>query len=121
MEVLPISIMEDIWKKFREETEEHMQKIKKFLNEMKSDVIEPTQPEIPITKPNDEKSKIPELPQQVFTDETSQLIQEMFPNKTSHREKTYGKMRDLVKDIMEKEHLSRAQAYRKAKKRILSS
>ena len=115
--------MEELWKKFREETEEHVQKIKKFLDEIKSDVIKPAQPEIPITKPNDEKSKIPELPQQVFMDETSQLIKEMFPDKTSHseRKKTYGKMRDLVKEIMEKEHLSRAQAYRKAKKRILSS
>ena len=114
--------MEDIWKKFREETEEHMQKIKEFLNEMKTDAIEPTQPEIPIMKPDDEKSKIPELPQQVFMDETSKLIKEMFPNKTSHleRKKIYGKMRDMVKEIMEKEHLSRAQAYRRAK-RILSS
>jgi len=115
--------MEDLWKKFREETEEHLQKIKIFLDEIKSDAIEPVQPEMPITKPNDEKSKIPELPQQVFMDETSQLIKEMFPDKTSRsdRKKTYGKMRDLVKEIMEKEHLSRAQAYRIAKKRILGS
>jgi hypothetical protein len=55
-------------------------------------------------------------------DETSQLIQEMFPNKTSHseRKKTYGKLRDKVKEIMEKEHLSRAQAYRKAKRNLIS-
>ncbi len=109
--------MEDLWKKFREETEEHIQKIKEFLDEIKSDAIEPPKPEIPITKPNDEKSKIPELPQQVFMDETSLLIKEMFPDKTSHSgKKTYGKLRDKVKEIMEKEHLSRAQAYRKAKK-----
>jgi hypothetical protein len=116
---MPIFIMEDLWKKFIEETEEHMQKIKKFLNEMKSDAIEPIQPEIPLTKPDDEKSKIPELPQQVFMDETS-LIEEMFPNKTYHSERknNYGKLRDKVKEIMEKEHLSRAQAYRRAKRNL---
>jgi len=117
---MPIFIMEDLWKKFMEETEEHMQKIKNFLDEMKSHAIEPTQPEIPITKPDDEKSKIPEIPQQVFMDETSQLIQEMFPNKTydSERKNNYGKLRDKVKEIMEKEHLSRAQAYRRAKRNL---
>lgn len=88
----------------------------------------PTMPQ-PLPEPSnqvfldDEKPKIVELPKQLFVDkdETSQLIQEMFYSKPlSNRRKTYGKLRDMVKGIMEKEHVSRAQAYRRAK-RILNS
>ena len=38
--------------------------------------------------------------------------------KQTPRKKIYGKLKDLVQEIMEKENLSRAQAYRVARKRL---
>ena len=95
--------MEDLWKKFKEETQENMRKINEFLNETSSN--EKSQPNEPgIIK--SETSKIGE--QIVLEDE-----------KSISRKVVYGKLKNLVKDIMERENVSRAQAYRKAKKRIL--
>jgi len=103
--------MEDLWKKFKQETEKHIEKINEFLNETslkeKSHLIEP---EIIL---NNEKSQVPEQIQQV-------VLEEKTPKKLS-RKQTYGKLKDLVKEIMEKENVSRAQAYRKAKKRFLKN
>ena len=100
--------MEDLWKKFKEETQEHLQKINEFLSEISSDEKSHTK-EIVV---NDETSKVNEQVEQVVLD-----------NETSDtsRKNIYGKLRNLVKEIMEKEHVSRAQAYRKAKKRILKN
>ena len=101
--------MEDLWKKFKEETQEHIQKINEFLSEISSDEKSHTK-EIEVI--NDETSKVNEQVEQVVLDnETSDIS----------RKNIYGKLRDLVKEIMEKEHVSRAQAYRKAKKRILNN
>ena len=90
-----ISSMEDLvelWKKFKEDTREDMIKVKEFLNS-----VEKTKIEKPIKNLSDETSKI------------------------SHgRREIYGKMRHLVREIMEKENISRAQAYRKAKIRLLN-
>jgi len=122
--------MEDLWKKFKEETREHMQKINEFLDEKSSDEnsTKEIKNEISLNTEqqvvlNNETSEIDKLPKQIFIekDETSKLIQEMFPAKKylPERKDIYGKLKEIVKEIMEKEHVSRAQAYRKAKKRIL--
>ena len=136
--------MEDIWKKFKEETKEHMQKINEFLNEVSS-IEKPKliEPEKPSLIPNFEKinetsaNETSQMPQQTvwiekspneISGETSkipeQIQQVVLENETSQnskltRKEVYGKMRELVKEIMEKENVSRAQAYRKAKKRLL--
>ncbi len=104
--------MEDLWKKFKQETEKHLQKINEFLNEKslneKSQLIEP----VPII--NNEISQVPEKTQQIFLEENKK------PEKPS-RKKVYGKLKDLVNEIMKKENVSRAQAYRRAKKRFLEN
>lgn len=125
--------MEDLWKKFKEETQESMQKINEFLNETSSDeksqsnemIMEISQGPESIPQPM-LPQPLPEIPPQVVLDDEkskiSQLVEEMFPAKKSlsNRKKIYGKLRDVVKEIMKKENVSRAQAYRKAKKRILN-
>ena len=91
-----ISSMEDLvelWKKFKEDTREDMIKVKEFLSS-----VEETKKEKPVRN---------------FSNETT--------NKISHgRREIYGKMRHLVKEIMENENISRAQDYRKAKIRLLN-
>jgi len=78
----------ELWKKFREDIREDMLKIKEFLN-------------------STEKLK---------NDRTIKGLSGETTQKKSHsRREIYGKMRLLVKEIMEKEKISRAQAYRKAK------
>ena len=99
--------MEDLWKKFKEETQEHMQKINEFLNETSSNE-KSLQDEMEIAK--NETSKINEQTQQIVLDNEISF----------ERKKIYGKLKDLVVEIMENEHMSRAQAYRKAKKKILT-
>ena len=86
--------MEDLWQKFKEETTEDLKKIRNFLDEMSQN----------------EKSLEKKLEKSIVSKEKKLL-------KTPRKE-IYGKMRDLVNDIMEKENLSRAQAYRLARKRI---
>jgi hypothetical protein len=104
--------MEDLWKKFKEETKEHMEKINEFLKERSlnnENISNETKVEAkPEVKLNNEISQ-----QIVLEDETSK-------NEISHvsRKDSYGKLKNLVKEIMEKEHVSRAQAYRRAKKRL---
>jgi len=104
--------MEDLWKKFKQETQEHIQKIIEFLNETslneKSQLVEPEKPVINL---NNEISQIPEPTQQIVLEENNK-------SEKPSRKKIYGKLRDLVKEIMEKENVSRAQAYRRAKKRF---
>jgi len=120
--------MEDLWKKFKEETRGHIQKINEFLNEISSNEKSLLNEEI--TK--NEKSQMPQpLPEPVLPvpqlpehipQNFSQIYLENETSKNSQtRKNNYGKLKQAVKEIMEKEHLSRAQAYRKAKKRILSS
>lgn len=119
--------MEDIWKKFKDETKEHVEKINEFLNEKplneKSQLIEPEKHlEILNNETSEisqpvvwrEASKVNEQVQQIVLEENEK-------SKESSRKEVYGKMRDLVKEIMEKENVSRAQAYRRAKKRLLEN
>ncbi|NIM46954.1 MAG: hypothetical protein GTN40_02225 [Candidatus Aenigmarchaeota archaeon] len=105
--------MEDLWKKFKQETQEHIEKIIEFLSETssneKSQLIEP---EKPVIIPNNEISQLPEQTQQIVLEENKKF-------KEPSRKKVYGKLKDLVKEIMEKENVSRAQAYRRAKKDFL--
>lgn len=130
--------MEDIWKKFKEETKEHIQKINEFLNETfsieKPKLIEP---EKPFLIPNSEKINetsanetsqqtvwIEKSPSEILnetfklSEEIQQVVLENEKSQQSSRKEVYGKMRNLVKEIMEKENVSRAQAYRKAKKNV---
>jgi hypothetical protein len=106
--------MEDLWKKFKEDIQEPMKIINEFLNEKslneKSHAVETQKP---MTNLDNETSKMTEISQRIVLDE---LIDSQFSKK-----KSYGKLRNAVKEIMEKEHVSRAQAYRIAKKRILNS
>jgi len=83
----------DLWKKFKEDTREDMLKIKEFLR-------------------STENLKNDEL--------TKDLSNEISQDKSHNRREIYGKMRCLVKEIMEKEQVSRAQAYRKAKMKLLN-
>ena len=87
--------MEDLWKKFKEETSEDLNKIRSFLNEM-SQGEKSFERKIVKRKPSKPKES----------------------KKTTPRKKIYGKLSTLVKEIMEKENLSRAQAYRVARKRF---
>ena len=87
--------MEDLWKKFKEETSEDLNKIRSFLNEMS----------------HSEKS----FERKIVKHKASKP---KASKKMTPRKKIYGKLSTLVKEIMEKENLSRAQAYRVARKRF---
>ena len=104
--------MEDLWKKFKEETREHMQKINDFLHEKS---LEEKNRLTEQEKIRNEMSNTIQQTQQIVLNE-DELINSQFPEK-----KSYGKLKNMVKEIMEKENLSRAQAYRLAKKRILEN
>ncbi len=111
--------MEDLWKRFKEETRGHIQKINEFLNEesAKEKTLTPTEP---LTVLNSETQK--EINQQIIDETSKQIEQAVWIEKSSEnssRKEIYGNLKDLVKEIMEKEHVSRAQAYRKARKRFL--
>ncbi|NIO44414.1 MAG: hypothetical protein GTN36_02570 [Candidatus Aenigmarchaeota archaeon] len=104
--------MEDHWKKFKQEMQEHIEKINEFLNETSSnEKSQLVKPEEPVTISDNEKSQIPEQTQQIFLEENKK-------SEKSSRKKIYGKLKDLVKEVMEKENISRAQAYRRVKKRF---
>lgn len=89
--------MEDLWQKFKEETTEDMSKIRNFLNEISQD----------------EKSLEKKIVKRIAPKASSSNKPKQTP-----RKKIYGKLKDMVNEIMEKENLSRAQAYRVAKKRL---
>ncbi len=100
--------MEDLWKKFREETKDHMERINAFLKERsQNNGKNSSEVKVEVKLGNEISQQI------VLDDETSK-------NEISHVSKkdNYGRLKDLVKEIMEKEHVSRAQAYRRAKKRL---
>ena len=105
--------MEDIWKKFKQETEKDMKKIRNFLNEISFDETSP--------------KEIKRVSRHLVLDKETVTAVEKSKNKSqakkkhSPRKKIYGKLTTLVKEIMEKENLSRAQAYRVARKRILNN
>ena len=110
--------MEDIWKKFKQETEKDMSKIKNFLDEISFGETNPKEihKKKAATHLDSEKKK-----------PAAKITKPMVSRKKSHdkkdtpRKKIYGKLSDLVREIMEKENLSRAQAYRVAKKRFLNN
>lgn len=109
--------MEDIWKKFKQETENDILKIRNFLDEISSDETSPK-----------EKAVSPKVvSRHLVLDKETVVAVEKSKNKSqtkkqhSPRKKIYGKLTNLVKEIMEKENLSRAQAYRVARKRILNN
>jgi len=84
--------MEELWKKFKEDTKEDMMKINEFLVSLENSKNRKKYKEINESSVNETSVKI-----------------------SHERREIYGKLRDLVKQIMEKEKISRAQAYRRAK------
>ena len=112
--------MEDLWKKFKQETKEDLLKIKEFLNETslneKSDQVAKR---ISRHLVLDEETVLAIKNANERLDETS-IKQINEKSQKIPRKKIYGKLKDLVKEIMEKENLSRAQAYRKAKERLIN-
>lgn len=105
--------MEDLWKKFKQETKEDLSKINEFLNEISH-----------LEKSHQTTKRISR--HLILDKETLTAIENINKkpqrkNKTSSRKKIYGKLKDLVKEIMERENLSRAQAYRVAKKRLVNN
>jgi hypothetical protein len=109
--------MEDLWKKFKQETEKDMKKIRNFLDEISFDE---TSPKDKIVSPK-RVSKHLVLDKETLTAIENSKKKSQAKKKHSPRKKIYGKLTSLVKEIMEKENLSRAQAYRVAKKRILNN
>lgn len=89
--------MEELWKKFKEDTKEDLEKINEFL--------------VSLEKSKTRKKDIG-LNKSSFN-ETSTMI-------SHERREIYGKLRDMVRQIMEKEKISRAQAYRRAKLLMLN-
>ena len=90
-------MVEDIWQRFKQETEHDVNKIRNFLNEMS----------------HNEKS-----PRKIVAKRVESVAVSHKPKAHSERKKIYGKLKDLVKELMERENLSRAQAYRVAKKNL---
>lgn len=107
--------MEELWKKFKEETQDHIEKISGFLNETSfDDSPEEVSRQISKHLVLDEETVIAIKNANEKSPETSQIQEKATP-----RKRIYGKLKDVVRDIMEKGKVSRAQAYRRAKKRIL--
>lgn len=89
--------MEELWKKFKEDTKQDLVEIHEFLNSLEKSRI---------------RKKNRELNKSLFNETSIKISHE--------RREIYGKLRDIVKSIMEKENISRAQAYRKAKLLMLN-
>jgi hypothetical protein len=106
--------MEDLWRKFKQETENDLMKIRDFLDEISSDETSPKE----ITPSPKRVSRHLVLDKETVTAIENSKKKSQAKKKTSPRKKIYGKLTTLVKEIMENENLSRAQAYRIAKKRI---
>jgi len=99
--------MEEVWKRFKQETKEDLLKIKEFLNETS------------LNEKSDQQTK--RISRHLVLDkETLTAIKANKKPKASSRKKIYGRLKNLVKEIIEKENISRAQAYRKAKSRLLN-
>ena len=92
--------MEDLWHKFKSETADDLNKIRNFLEEIS----------------HNETSFEKKIKKRIVPKEKTASTEKS--KKQSQRKKIYGKLKDHVKEIMEKENLSRAQAYRVAKKRL---
>jgi len=92
--------MEDLWQKFKDETTEDLKKIRNFLNEISRDETS-----------FEKKIKMHIAPKE-------KTVSDEKIKKHTPRKKIYGKLKNHVKEIMEKENLSRAQAYRVARKRL---
>jgi len=114
--------MEDLWEKYKQETKEHLQKINEFLDENtdkeKANSSPGTTAEPDDVASQDVKQTVEETTKQV---EQAVWIEKSNENSHASRKNAYGNLKDSVKEIMEKEHVSRAQAYRKAKKIFLSN
>jgi hypothetical protein len=99
--------MEELWKKFKEETKEDMEKIGEFLRE--SRFVKPMEKEPNSFQPQPLEKIERNISQQIVLDDENS-------KKDVSSNKNYGSLTKTVKEIMAKEHISRAQAYRRAKK-----
>jgi hypothetical protein len=115
--------MEEMWKKFKQETREDLEKINSFLQE--PSLVKPLDKEPNIFQPKPLEKIDQEISNQiVLGDGKSQVVtqvQNCVPNMQNcvpdvSRKKVYGSLKDIVKELMQKENVSRAQAYRKAKR-----
>lgn len=99
--------MEDLWYRFRQETKDDLDKIRSFLDEIS----------------HHEKSQktVPEVKKTVVAARKSSEKKKTPKGIVTPRKKIYGKLKDIVNEIMEVENLSRAQAYRVARKRMVNT
>jgi len=108
--------MEDLWKKFKKETKDDLSKINEFLESVN---------EKSHTENLNETSHIEDqASKNMVLDKNNLISDEKIKNENSKktsRKEVYGKLKDTVKELMEKQGLSRAQAYRRAKKRTTES
>lgn len=109
--------MENLWKKHKTEIKDHLSKIEGFLKLELNDTSRINE----ISQEKIMKNEIEQNQPNIFSDENLQISDEIQVKTKrgrprSKRREIYGKLRDIVKNIMKKEGLSRAQAYRKAKK-----
>jgi hypothetical protein len=112
--------MEEIWKKHKDEIKEHLLKIENFLKSELKDTSKTNETFEIIEKPPEISHDIQQI-QSIVLDENIKFSDESRIRKKrgrprSKRKEVYGKLKDIVKSLMEKENISRAQAYRKAKK-----
>jgi hypothetical protein len=109
--------MEDMWKKFKQETSQDMENIKEFLRQASSPII----PEPSMFQPKPLEKIDPRISNQVvLEDDKSQTLISQMPTCAQEpqdisRKKFYGSLTETVKQLMQNEQISRAQAYRRAK------
>ncbi|MFH0929505.1 MAG: hypothetical protein V1818_04105 [Candidatus Aenigmatarchaeota archaeon] len=95
--------MEDLWHKFKQETKDDLKKIRGFLDEISH---------------HEKSQKTVKRTKNVALGVATKKKPASKPKTVTPRKKIYGKLKDLVNEIMEAENLSRAQAYRVARKRF---
>jgi hypothetical protein len=111
--------MEDMWKKFKEETRQDMENVKEFLRQASAN---PMIPEPSMFQPKPLEKIDPRISSQVvLEDEKSQTLISQIQDCAQDpldvsKKKAYGSLAEMVRQLMEKENVSRAQAYRRAKK-----
>ena len=103
--------MEELWEKFKKETREHLEIVNEFIEE--KSVSNNTNETLP-PQPKTVEVVNAEISQNVFIDEDEKSPLKKKPK--FPRKRKYGSLKDKVNELMEKEKISRAHAYRMAKK-----
>ena len=105
--------MEDLWKKHKRELKNHFTKINDFLESELNDTTIDNDTSLVDENSQRVAREIEQIQKNIVIEEPENIKR---GRPRSERRKIYGKLRDIVKSLMEKEGLSRAQAYRRAKK-----